>query len=382
MKITLIGPVYPYRGGIAYHTASLAHALADAGHTVHLVSFSMQYPAFLYPGKSDRDPSEEPLRFPARYILNPLLPWTWLYAARDIRKSHPDIVIFQWWTTFWTPAYYCLARMLHRNLNVTFLIHNVLPHEPKAWDRWLNRMALRQGQAYIVQAPHERKRLLSLIPQSSLVFETHLPVFQPFSKKYVPKEEARQQLRLPVDKPLLLFFGIVRPYKGLHYLLEAMVKCKQPVRLVVAGEFWEDVLLYQKQIEQLGLADCVSLINRYVPNEEAHLLFSAADGLVAPYIGGTQSGAASLAIGYRLPVITTERVAAGMALDKNDQKSGYIGLPDDYTQIVPAEDSLALAQAIDHLILDLPAFASASPPPLEDWSGLVKIIEQIPQEKK
>jgi glycosyltransferase involved in cell wall biosynthesis len=383
MNITLIGPVYPYRGGIAHYNASLARALTAADHTVRLISFRRQYPSLLYPGESDKDPSAQPLAFPADYILDPLYPWTWLHAARIIRVDRPDLVLFHWWTTFWAPAYTGLAWLIRRRVKTAFLIHNVLPHEAKAWDRWLARTTLHQARIFIVQAPHEREKLSRLIAAASQVIATPHPAYRPFSEEPVAKVAARQQLELPVNRPVLLFFGIVRPYKGLKYLVEALSHVTQPVHLVIAGEFWEDVTIYRQQIEALKLVDKITLLDRYIPNEEAHLLFSAADALVAPYIGGTQSGAAGLALGYGLPMIITDRVAAGLPaeMEKQSPTGGTIA-NDGYTKVVPPADPLALAQAVDALVEALSTLSLRDiPAPGNDWSRLVGIIENIGQEK-
>ena len=128
MKIDLIGPIYPYRGGIAHYNASLAQALSNTGHDVQLFSFRRQYPARLYPGETDRDPSNTPLTFPAHYLLDPLYPWTWLITSREILSDRPDLLLFHWWTTFWSPAYTSLAFLVKRKIKTVFLIHNVIPH--------------------------------------------------------------------------------------------------------------------------------------------------------------------------------------------------------------------------------------------------------------
>jgi glycosyltransferase involved in cell wall biosynthesis len=382
MKVTLIGPVYPYRGGIAHYTASLAQALVDSGHTVRLISFRRQYPSRLYPGESDKDPSAEPLSFPAEYLLDPLFPWTWLHAAKTIRRDLPDLLVIHWWTTFWAPAFTSLAWLIRRKVKVAYLIHNVLPHETKAWDRWMARCTFHQGQAFIVQAPHEHERLLPLIPRSSLVVDSPHPAYPPFQKQPLSKKGARQSLGLPIDQPVLLFFGIVRPYKGLKYLVEALALVQQPVHLVIAGEFWEDVSVYKQQIETLALSKKITLLNRYIPNEEAHQLFSAADGLVAPYVGGTQSGAAGLALGYGLPLIITDRVAVGLPAKISpgrtaEEASQHYG----YAHVIPSGNPLALAQAIEALLTRLPAITAAPLPAAGDWSSLVKVIEEIGQLK-
>jgi glycosyltransferase involved in cell wall biosynthesis len=365
MKITLIGPVYPYRGGIAHYNASLAQALVDAKHTVRLISFRRQYPSRLYPGESDKDPSAEPLSFPAEYILDPLYPWTWLHAACIIRRDLPDLVVFHWWTTFWAPAFTSLAWLIHRKVQVAYLIHNVIPHEAKAWDRWMARRTLTQGHAFIVQTPQEQKRLLAIIPQANVKFCT-LPMFRPFSDQVITKTEARKQLGLPGGNIILLCFGIVRPYKGLKILIEAMASVPEPVHLIVAGEFWEDKTAYLRQIEELHLSKQVTILDRYIPNEEAHRLFSAADALIAPYVDGTQSAAAGVALGYKLPLIVTDIVAAGIDPVNHPR-----------LQVVPAGDAAALTLAISSFVERLPALAEPTLSIPDDWGKLVNIIEEI-----
>jgi glycosyltransferase involved in cell wall biosynthesis len=129
VRLSIVGPVYPYRGGIAHYTMHLARKLIACGHEIQVISFYRQYPAWLYPGESDKDPSDNPMIVPAEYLLAPLLPWTWVKAARRIREFEPDIVVIQWWTTFWAPAFWLLAKWLrNRGLQVIYMIHNVLPN--------------------------------------------------------------------------------------------------------------------------------------------------------------------------------------------------------------------------------------------------------------
>ncbi len=316
MRVTLIGPVYPYRGGIAHYTMQLARALGDAGHTVDTISFKHQYPAWLYPGASDRDPSRNALKVDAKYLLAPLYPWTWVQVARSIRQKAPDLVVFQWWTTFWALAYTWLAAALRRNgIRVTYIIHNVIPHEARFFDRALAKMALNRGSAFVAQTKREEKRLVALLPGRRVEI-CPLPVYSVLAGQGIPKADARERLGLDVKTPVLLFFGIVRAYKGLKLLIEALVQLGEqdgfPI-LLVAGEIWEDNENYRQLIHKLGLEMRVRLENRYVPDEEAAVMFSAADMLVAPYLGGTQSGAAGMALGFGLPMVVSDVVAAGIA---------------------------------------------------------------------
>jgi glycosyltransferase involved in cell wall biosynthesis len=337
MKITMIGPVYPYRGGIAHYTTLLVKALVDS-HNVQVISFSRQYPGWLYPGKSDQDPSQYPLLVDADYCLDSINPLSWWQTAHKIQCNAPDIAVFQWWTPFMGPAYSLLAYLLKRTgIPSIFLIHNVLPHETRPVDRGLALLALRQAEAFIVQTGREKERLLNLIPKAKIDVCPH-PLYDMFSEQKITREGAIQRLGLPHDLPILLFFGIVRPYKGLRVALEAVANLRdggKKVFLVVAGEFWEDRQGYEQLINELGIRDQVYLDDRYIPNEQVPVYFSAADVFVAPYLHGTQSGAVKLAMGFGLPVVVTQSIV----------EEHFLTMGDD-CRIIPPGDKQALAAGI------------------------------------
>jgi glycosyltransferase involved in cell wall biosynthesis len=336
VRVVLVGPVYPYRGGIAHYTTMLARALAEKHETL-VVSFRRQYPNWLYPGKSDRDPSREPLRVEAEYLLDPMYPWTWRRTANRIAAFGPDVVVMQWWTTFWAPAFGTLAWLLRcRGLKVVFIIHNVLPHEPAPWDRRLARAVLGQAASFIAQAPGERDRLLALLPKARVQL-CPMPAFEELAGQRLPRAEARQRLGLPEEGLVLLFFGIVRPYKGLKHLIDAVAILRdsgQQATLLVAGEIWAGKAKYQRQISSLGLTDRVVLDDRYIPNEELPVFFAAADVFVAPYVSGTQSASLRTAMAFGLPIVVTDAIAG-------DLPAGAPGV-----QVVSAGDPAALATAI------------------------------------
>lgn len=372
MKFVLVGPVYPYRGGIAHYTTMLARTLAKRCSQLHVVSFRRQYPRWLYPGKSDRDPSQEPLRVNAEYLLDPFYPWTWWQTAHRIAEWKPDVVILQWWTTFWAPAFGTLAFLLRRRgVKVLFVIHNVMPHEPRPWDRWLVRLALRQGHHFLVQTGREKERLLSLLPQAQTTVAHH-PVYDMFAGQRIAAAEAKQRLGLPADEPVALFFGIMRPYKGLRFAIEALTELRargKTVNLLVAGEFWEDVQEYTRIIKQLGLSAQVKIDNRYILNEEIGLYFSAADVFVAPYVGGTQSGAVKMALGFGLPVVLSQSLSSAELADETAHRLYWV----DPTDVV------ALAEAIERSLRE----NSPAPGPVtlssgdDEWGKLVEKVETI-----
>ena len=341
MRFVLIGPVYPYRGGIAHYTTMLYRALCKREHDVLLVSFKRQYPRWLFPGQSDRDPSEKPLQVEeARYWIDSLNPLTWLTSFWRIRRYRPDVVILQWWTVFWAPVWFVLGLLNRLFLRhpLVIICHNVLPHEAQWWDPWLARLVLWWGHWFIVQSPDERKRLVVLLPGAQVAVVPH-PVYDMFADERVPQEEARRRLGLPLNVPVMLFFGIVREYKGLKDLLAALPEIRERVGgtiLLVAGEFWDDKCSYLEMIEQLGVGDSVIIEDRYIPNEEVGLYFSAVDVLVAPYRRATGSGVVQMARGLGVPVITTD-VCGGRVEVATNEEAGFV---------VPSRDPISLLDAV------------------------------------
>lgn len=314
MRIALVGPVYPYRGGIAHFTTRMALELEAAGHEVLVISFSRQYPAWLYPGKSDKDPSARHEKTQANFILDPLYFWTWHQAARRIVSFNPNIVVIQWWTTFWSPAYYWLVSALRRRkIHCVFSIHNILPHEKRFFDTWATRQVLAKGNACITYSPKEEERLKQIVPDARN-YSARLSVFDMLHNP-IDRDAARNILGVSSNQVILLFFGFVRKYKGLDVLLDALkiARDQGTTPLVfVSGEFWEDVGHYQARINELDLKEQVIIDNRYIPNEETAALFSAADGFVAPYTAGSQSAAIKIAMAYGMPVLASQSIAADL----------------------------------------------------------------------
>lgn len=343
MKIVLVGPVAPYRGGIAYFTATLAHQLEALGHQVRLISFRKQYPRLLYPGKSDKDNSLGKPITGAIYYFSPLNPLDWHRTLNEIKRFNPDLVIYQWWVTFWAPATAWLLGKLNRlNIPVKVLVHNTFPHEAGWFDRAATTWALRNATSFITMTEEEAKRLKKVIPEKTKIQTVPHPAFRKFPDSGLSKGAVRAQLGLPADVPLALFFGFVRPYKGLGILLDAMHLLKQsdsPIHLVIAGEFWQSQATYESQIRELGLEEKVSIHAYYIPDNKAGLYFEAADMFVAPYLDGTQSGSIKQAMSYSLPLVISDVIADPMIRTYN------YGL-----QITPVGDAAALAKAMQNAL--------------------------------
>ena len=372
MKFSLIGPVYPFRGGIAQHTSHLSIAMEERGHEVNVFSFKRQYPKWIYPGKTDRDPSQLKIEINASYSLTPFNPLSWLKTANLISTTNPDLVIFQWWTTFWAPTYISLNTLMNRRgIALLYLIHNVLPHEERPLDRWLVKKTLGASDFFLVQSSREYDRLSQLFPNSPITLTPH-PTIDFNTDQQISKAEAKKRLNIGTNRRLILFFGFVRPYKGLFILLEAVRLLRDwghLVNLIVAGEFWESEDDYHRYISSHDLEDQIKFENRYIPNEEVGLYFSAADLFVAPHIQGTQSGAIPIAASFHLPIIATTAI-----LDKGRYENSEL------IRVVPPADPDALAQAI------LTFIEKIGPDPflkldLQDvkweWGEMVDVIESM-----
>jgi glycosyltransferase involved in cell wall biosynthesis len=373
MRYVLIGPTYPYRGGISHYTTLLYQHLG-ATHEVKLYSFKRQYPALLFPGRTDKDPSRSPLRADCEYLLDPSNPLTWLETFRRIKGDRPDALILQWWVPYWAPAFASIAGLVRRftATRVIFICHNVFPHERSAIDRALIRLALTQGQFFIVQSDKDLNDLKRLLPGAQVRRTVH-PIYEALALGgTMTAEEAKRELRLKGN--VLLFFGFVREYKGLKVLLRAMPQVMDRIdtHLLVIGEFWDDKSPYLKLIEELGIAQAVTIVDRYIPNEELGLYFSAADVVVLPYVDATQSGVTQLAYGFEKPVITT--LVGGIPEVVKDGETGLI---------VPPQDSEALGEAIVRYFeedLDskfTPNIRAQVQGGVFSWEGLVCIIEDF-----
>ncbi len=370
-KLVLIGPVYPYRGGIAHYTTMLYRALAEQGIETLMISFKRQYPQWLFPGKSDKDPSHNALSVEnVHYWIDSLNPITWLATFQHIRRYQPDVIVLQWWTTFLAPMWFVLGMLngLFLGRPVTIICHNVLPHEVHWFDKILAKMVLRWGTKFIVQSKDEQAQLLSLLPDAQTSIVPH-PRHTMFVSQRIPQKQARERLGLPTGIPVLLFFGIVRKYKGLENVLRAIPQVRDKlgaIRLMIAGEFWEDKRNYLELIQQLGIEEMITIDDRYIPNEEIGWYFSAADVLVAPYRKVTGSSVVKMAQGFGLPVVTTATEERSASTQTGE------GI-----MTVPPDDVQSLAEVLVDFLANRPEISSPTPEPrIEEktWASLADAI--------
>jgi glycosyltransferase involved in cell wall biosynthesis len=335
VKVVLVGTAYPHRGGIAHYVALLSRELAAAGHTVKVVSFSRQYPGFLFPGKTQDDAGPETIRVDSERLIDTVNPLTWFRAARRIRELAPDLVVFKYWMPFFAPAYGTIARILaRRGIRTCFLLDNVISHEPRWMDPALTRYGLAPVDCFIAQSDTVAADLRRFRPRAPMTKVPH-PVYSIFDVRR-DRTEARRRLEVTA-REVALFFGFIRGYKGLLNLFAAVARIprERDFQLLVGGEFYEDDAPYRKAIRDLDIADRVVLHDRYIPNEEVADFFSAANVVVLPYVSATQSGIIQIAFNFDCPVITTD--VGGLP---------EVVRPGELGEVVPPEDPAALAGAI------------------------------------
>lgn len=336
MRIVIIGPAWPFRGGIAHFSALLAQTLTARGHSVKIITFKRMYPGILFPGKTQYDASEATLPLESEALLDSIWPPSWRRTAAAACAFAPDLVIFKHWMPFFAPAYAGVAKEIRRRCRarILFLCHNIIPHEGHPGDRWLTRRGLRHADHYIVLSDAVEQQLLTLFPRASFARVAH-PLYAFFPRTW-SREEARRELGVGEER-VVLFFGYVRRYKGLSVLLEAMAAARprMAMKLIVAGEIYGDKTDYTEQIDRLGINDLVQLLDTYIPNEQVGLYYAAADVVALPYLSATQSGIVQVCYHFDKPVVASD--VGGLPEVVEDGGSGFI---------VPAGDAAALADAL------------------------------------
>ena len=333
----MIGPVYPYKGGIAHYTSLMTQTLSKE-HDVTLISYSMQYPKILYPRSSQKDYENTSFKIDStNYLINTINPFSYFKTARFIKKINPDLIIFQWWHPFFAPCYWSIAKLIKKHCKIIFLCHNVFPHEKFPLQRLLTRKTLSNGNAYIVHSKLDEQDLLSTI-QNAVFKRTVLPTYNVFRLTDISQADARKELNISSDSKVLLFFGFVRKYKGLKHLLNAMPKIVEKLpdcKLLIVGDIIEsekdDYLL---RIKQTGCEDNIVLVSDYVPDKEVENYFSACDLVVLPYESATQSGIVQIAYGFNKPVVVTD--VGGLSEVVINGKTGYVVPPFDHECIATA----------------------------------------------
>ena len=335
-RIALLGPLAPWRGGLAQYLALLGEALM-AGADVRGVTFTRQYPGFLFPGRSQRDLAAPRPRFPVEALLDSIQPLSWRRTAAHLERFAPGAVVLKWWMPFFGPAFASsVGPLRRRGTKVVLVCDNLVPHEHRPFDGAFTQWMLRNSDGYLVMSDSVMADLQRLKPGAAARRVAH-PLYAQFDGGRWTRATARARLGIGEREEVAVYFGFVRRYKGLDTLLGAWpnVRARRPVRLIAAGEFYEDPAPYRALAAAAGGDNVVRLMEGYLADPDVEALFKAADVVVLPYRGGTQSGVTHVAFALGVPVITTN--AGGLA---ETVSPGVTGL------VVPPEDETALAAAI------------------------------------
>ena len=325
MKIILVGPAHPIKGGIASFNESLCRALNAQGHDAQIISFSMQYPGFLFPGETQYHSGPGPVDLKITTLINSVNPLSWNQVNALVENQKPDLVVVRYWIPFMAPCLASIARAARKHAKVIAIADNVIPHEKRLGDKILTGYFVKNVDGFIVMSKSVVDDLKDFTNRPS-VFLPH-PIYDVYGDK-VPKLEAQEKLGIKLEAKHILFFGFIRKYKGLDLLLRAMGDARVQdlgVKLIVAGEFYEDQQYYMDLIDEHGIKDMVIIKTGFIPEEDVKYYFCASDMVVQPYRSATQSGITQIAYNFERPMLVTN--IGGLPEIVSDGKVGYVVEP-------------------------------------------------------
>jgi glycosyltransferase involved in cell wall biosynthesis len=328
-KIVILGSAHPLRGGgIATFNERLAKAFMQEGHEVQIFSFSLQYPSFLFPGTSQFTTEPAPIGLTINSCINSINPFNWIKVGNKIKKIQPDIVVVRYWLPFMGPCLGTILRKIKKNktTKIVCIADNIIPHEPKPGDQIFTKYFVKPVDAFITMSEKVKEDLLLFAPNKPTEFIPH-PLYDNFGEK-ISKDLARKYLNIESDAKIILFFGFIRKYKGLDILLDSIkiLQISNPsIKLLIAGEFYEDEKLYKEQIDKLRIEQQLILRTNFISDNEVKYYLCASDVIVQPYRSATQSGVTPLAYHFEIPMIVTN--VGGLPALVPDNKVGLIAEP-------------------------------------------------------
>ena len=369
-KNIIIGPAFPLRGGIANFNNALCKAFINEGIHSQIYSFSLQYPSFFFPGKTQFEKGKPPKGFQIKKIINSINPYNWWKVAMAIRKENPDYIIIRYWLPFMAPCLGSIARIVKWNTNIQVLAitDNVIPHEKRLGDNFLTSYFVKSCHGFLTLSASVLDDLSKFTNCTNKKFIPH-PIYDIFGDR-VQKAVAIQQLDLDPDNKYLLFFGFIRKYKGLDIVLKAMADVRlKTVKLIIAGEFYDDPQEYLDLISELGIQDQVILKSDFIPSDQVKYYFCASDMVVQTYKTATQSGVTQIGYHFERPMLVTN--VGGLAEIIPHHKVGYV------TEVSPV--------AVANAIIDFYAnnreqeFAENTKKEKQrfSWKNLVKTIHEM-----
>lgn len=328
MKIIILGSAHPLRGGgIATFNERMAEVLQQQGHEVIIYSFSLQYPTILFPGKSQFTDEPAPAHLQIKSVINSINPLNWLIQGNKIKNENADLIIVRFWLPFMGPCLGSILRIVRGNKHtkIISITDNVIPHEKRFGDTAFTKYFLKPVDAFVAMSK-EVLDDLKTFSNKLAIYSPH-PLYDNYGAA-ISRNEALASIGLPIEERYLLFFGFIRKYKGLDWLLEAMNDSRikeQNYKLIIAGEFYGDETLYTQLIEQYDLNDRVKLFTNFIPNNEVRNYFCAADLIVQPYKTATQSGITQIAYHFEKPMVVTN--VGGLAENVPNGKVGFVAEP-------------------------------------------------------
>jgi len=325
MKIILLGTAHPYRGGIATYNHRLAQEFTAQGHEVSIETFTLQYPSFLFPGKTQFSSLPAPEDLSIKRSVNSVNPFNWIKIGKKIQKERPDILILKYWLPFLAPCFGTIARLVRKNnhTKVICIADNIIPHEKRPGDMLLTRYFMNSIDGMIAMSKEVLESINLFSKTLPRAFCPH-PLFDSFGEK-MSREDALASLNLSDEYRYILFFGFIRDYKGLDLLIEAFADPRLEdvdIRLIIAGEFYADPAPYYKLIQKYNLEDRLILKTDFIPDNEVNRYFCASDLVVQPYKSATQSGVSQIAYHFEKPMIVTN--VGGIPEMVPHGKVGYI----------------------------------------------------------
>lgn len=328
-KIILLGPAYPLRGGgMTSFNERLARAFQQNGHTVTIYTFSLQYPGFLFPGTSQYSTEAAPKDLNIKVVINSINPFNWIKIGNRIRKERPDIIVVRYWIPFMGPCFGTVLRIAKKNKysKIVCIADNIIPHEKRFGDKPFTKYFIKPVDAFITMSKKVLIDLQTFTTAKPAKYVAH-PLYDNFGEK-ISKQQARKNLAIENDQKIILFFGFIRKYKGLDILLDAMAILKPAMpdlKLLIAGEYYDDPKIYEQQIQRLNLQQNLILRTGFIPDSEIKNYLCAADVVVQPYRNATQSGVTPLAYHFEIPMIVTD--VGALADMVPDGKAGLVAEP-------------------------------------------------------
>lgn len=327
-RIVIIGSAHPLRGGgISTFNERLAQALGEMGHEVVIESFSLQYPSFLFPGKSQHTDEPAPPGLTIRSRINSINPLSWLRVGKALRREKPDLIVARYWIPFMGPAFGTILRLARKNghTRILSILDNFIPHEARPGDKAFTRYFSGPVDTFVTMSRQVLGEVQEALPQKPAAYTPH-PVYDVYGAA-VSREEACRKLGLDASKKYLLFFGFIRAYKGLDLLLEALPLVKDSdIHLIIAGEYYGDPSPYEQLISGNNLENRVHRFTDFIPTEEVRYYFSAADLVVQPYKSATNSGITQVAYHFEKPMVVTN--VGGLPEVVPDEKAGFVVAPE------------------------------------------------------